>query len=116
MTFDPWEQCGEVVRLNVSVRQSTANNLSDLIKVSLELSEPYSVGVDSVVVDSVGVDGVRVDGVGVDGVGVDGVGVDGVGVDGVRVDGVGVDSVGVNGGVGETLNECLFHMYSQANL
>ena len=51
-----------------------------------------------------------------DGVGVDGVSVDGVGVDSVRVDGVGVDSVRVDGGVGETLNECLVHMYSKANL
>ena len=51
MIFDPWEQCGEEVCLHVSVRQSTADDLSDLIKVRLELSEPYSVGVDGVGVD-----------------------------------------------------------------
>ena len=53
MIFDPWEQCGEEVCLHISVRQSTANDLSDIIKVRLELSEPYSVGVDGVGVDSV---------------------------------------------------------------
>ena len=58
MIFDPWEQRGEEVGLHVPIGESAANNLSDLIQVSLELSEPYSVGVDGEGVDGVGVDGV----------------------------------------------------------